>query len=190
MKQYKIAIVGSGIIGMTCALYLAKLSNIQITLYGKFPKHSEYKTTAILKTSFNLLKQIIDINEDDKTIHKVKKFKIIDQISNRKKRLDFDSSELDIDTFAYNIKDSLLSDKLINQIKKSKNIIHINEVIRSINTNLQEAIIDYEGNAVGVIYAQVKTVGGKRVIGQQLAVGMKEVNDYWKSCNGPGGSCN
>ena len=51
-------------------------------------------------------------------------------------------------------------------------------------------IIDYEGNAVGVIYAQVKTVGGKRVIGQQLAVGMKEVNDYWKSCNGPGGSCN
>ena len=51
-------------------------------------------------------------------------------------------------------------------------------------------IIDYEGNAVGVIYAQVQTVGGKRVIGQQLAVGMKEVNDYWKTCNGPGGSCN
>jgi S1-C subfamily serine protease len=51
-------------------------------------------------------------------------------------------------------------------------------------------IIDYEGNAVGVIYAQVQTIGGKRVIGQQLAVGMKEVNDYWKICNGPGGSCN
>ncbi|MEC7880761.1 MAG: serine protease [Chloroflexota bacterium] len=51
-------------------------------------------------------------------------------------------------------------------------------------------IIDYEGNVVGVIYAQVQTIGGKRVIGQQLAVGMKEVNDYWKICNGPGGSCN
>lgn len=145
MKQYKIAIVGSGIIGMTCALQLAKLSNFQITLYGKFPKHSEYKTTAILQTSFNLLKQIINIHEDDKTIQKLKKFKIIDQISNREKILDFDSSELDIDSFAYNIKDSLLSDKLINQIKKSKNIVHVNEFIRSINTNLEEVIIDYEG---------------------------------------------
>ena len=146
MKQYNIAIVGSGIIGMTCALHLSKLNNIQITLYGKFPKHSEFKTTAILKTSFNLLKQIIDINENDATIQKLKKFKIIDQISKRQKILDFDSSELDIDSFAYNIKDSVLSEKLINQIKKSKNIIHVNEFIRSINTNLQEAIIDYDGN--------------------------------------------
>ena len=146
MKQYNIAIVGSGIIGMTCALHLSKLNNIQITLYGKFPKHSEFKTTAILKTSFNLLKQIIDINENDATIQKLKKFKIIDQISKRQKILDFDSSELDIDSFAYNIKDSVLSEKLINQIKKSKNIIHVDEFIRSINTNLQEAIIDYDGN--------------------------------------------
>jgi len=146
MKQYNIAIVGSGIIGMTCALHLSKLNNIQITLYGIFPKHSEFKTTAILKTSFNLLKQIIDINENDATIQKLKKFKIIDQISKRQKILDFDSSELDIDSFAYNIKDSVLSEKLINQIKKSKNIIHVNEFIRSINTNLQEAIIDYDGN--------------------------------------------
>ena len=51
-------------------------------------------------------------------------------------------------------------------------------------------IIDYEGNVVGVIYAQVQSVGGKRVIGQQLAVGMKEVNSYWESCKGDGGACN
>ena len=51
-------------------------------------------------------------------------------------------------------------------------------------------IIDYEGNVVGVIYAQVQSVGGKRVIGQQLAVGMKEVDSYWKSCKGAGGACN
>ena len=50
-------------------------------------------------------------------------------------------------------------------------------------------IIDYEGNVVGVIYAQVQSVGGKRVIGQQLAVGMKEVDSYWKSCKGAGGAC-
>ena len=145
MKQYKVAIVGSGIIGMTCALYLSKLNNIQITLYGKFPKHSTYKTTAILKTSINLFKSIININEDDKNIQKLKKFKIIDQLRSHEKILDFDCSELEMDCFAYNIKDTLLSDKLISQIKKSKNIIHIDEFINSINNNLQEVIIDYKG---------------------------------------------
>ena len=50
-------------------------------------------------------------------------------------------------------------------------------------------IIDYEGNVVGVIYAQVQSVGGKRIIGQQLAVGIEKLDSYWESCNGIGGSC-
>ncbi len=50
-------------------------------------------------------------------------------------------------------------------------------------------IIDYEGNVLGVIFAQVQSVGGSRVIGQQLAVGSSKVNIMWSNCIGVGGAC-
>ena len=58
MNNYKIAVIGSGIIGMTCALQLSKLNNVNVTLFGKEPQYSKHKTTAILQTSFNILGMI------------------------------------------------------------------------------------------------------------------------------------
>ena len=40
-------------------------------------------------------------------------------------------------------------------------------------------IIDYEGNVVGVVFAQVQSTGGSRVIGTQLAISMREVEVVW-----------
>ena len=50
-------------------------------------------------------------------------------------------------------------------------------------------IIDYEGNVLGVIFAQVQSVGGSRVIGQQLAVGSSKLDAMWSNCTGIGGAC-
>tara|TARA_Y100001954_G_scaffold238647_1_gene307325 strand:+ start:1239 stop:2243 length:1005 start_codon:yes stop_codon:yes gene_type:complete len=50
-------------------------------------------------------------------------------------------------------------------------------------------IIDYEGNVLGVIFAQVQSVGGSRVIGQQLAIGSSKLNTMWSNCIGVGGAC-
>ena len=50
-------------------------------------------------------------------------------------------------------------------------------------------IIDYEGNVLGVIFAQVQSAGGSRVIGQQLAVGSSKLDTMWSNCIGVGGSC-
>ena len=50
-------------------------------------------------------------------------------------------------------------------------------------------IIDYDGNVLGVIFAQVQSVGGSRVIGQQLAVGSSKLDTMWSNCIGVGGSC-
>ena len=61
MQKYKIAIVGSGIIGMTLALQLSTIHHINITLFGKQPKYSEFKTTAILATSFDIYKRLLDL---------------------------------------------------------------------------------------------------------------------------------
>ena len=40
-------------------------------------------------------------------------------------------------------------------------------------------IIDYEGNVVGIVFAQVQSTGGSRVIGTQLAISMREVEVVW-----------
>ena len=40
-------------------------------------------------------------------------------------------------------------------------------------------LIDYEGNVVGVVFAQVHSTGGSRVIGTQLAISMREVEVVW-----------
>ena len=50
-------------------------------------------------------------------------------------------------------------------------------------------IIDYDGNVLGVIFAQVQSVGGRRVIGQQLAVGSSKLDAMWLNCIGVGGAC-
>ena len=50
-------------------------------------------------------------------------------------------------------------------------------------------IIDYDGNVLGVIFAQVQSVGGSRVIGQQLAVGSSKLDTMWSNCIGVGGAC-
>ena len=50
-------------------------------------------------------------------------------------------------------------------------------------------IIDYDGNVLGVIFAQVQSVGGRRVIGQQLAVGSSKLDTMWSNCIGVGGAC-
>ena len=85
MQKYKIAIVGSGIIGMTLALQLSAIDHINITLFGKKPKYSEFKTTAILATSFDIYKRLLDLNELHPQISKLKKFKIIDELKTKKK---------------------------------------------------------------------------------------------------------
>ena len=89
MNNYKIAVIGSGIIGMTCALQLSKLNNVNVTLFGKEPQYSKHKTTAILQTSFNIFQDLISLKENDKIISALIKFKIIESIFQTQKRRKF-----------------------------------------------------------------------------------------------------
>ncbi|MBA4715046.1 MAG: trypsin-like peptidase domain-containing protein [Dehalococcoidia bacterium] len=50
-------------------------------------------------------------------------------------------------------------------------------------------IIDYNGNVLGVIFAQVQSVGGSRVIGQQLAIGSSKLDFFWSNCISTTGAC-
>ena len=142
MQKYKIAIVGSGIIGMTLALQLSAINYINITLFGKQPKYSEFKTTAILATSFDIYKRLLDLNESHPQISKLKKFKIIDELKTKKKIIDFDAAEIDLDSFAYNIRDNFLADRLHKEIKNNTSIIFKNEFIEGLQDNLNKTILN------------------------------------------------
>ena len=142
MQKYKIAIVGSGIIGMTLALQLSTINHINITLFGKKPKYSEFKTTAILATSFDIYKRLLDLNKSHPQISKLKKFKIIDELKTKKKIIDFDATEINLDSFAYNIRDNFLADKLHKEIKNNDSIIFKNEFIEGLEDNLSKTILN------------------------------------------------
>jgi len=147
MQKYKIAIVGSGIIGMTLALQLSAINHINITLFGKKPKYSQFKTTAILATSFDIYKRLLNLNESHPQISKLKKFKIIDELKIKKKIIDFDSAEIDLDSFAYNVRDNFLADKLHKEIKNNASIIFKNEFIEGLEDNLDKTILNTSDGA-------------------------------------------
>ena len=147
MQKYKIAIVGSGIIGMTLALQLSAIKHINITLFGKKPKYSQYKTTAILATSFDIYKRLLDLNESHPQISKLKKFKIIDELKIKKKVIDFDSAEIDLDSFAYNVRDNFLADRLHKEIKNNASIVFKNEFIEGLEENLSKTILNTSDGA-------------------------------------------
>ena len=142
MQKYNIAIVGSGIIGMTLALQLSTINHINITLFGKKPKYSEFKTTAILATSFDIYKRLLDLNKSHPQISKLKKFKIIDELKTKKKIIDFDATEINLDSFAYNIRDNFLADRLHKEIKNNDSIIFKNEFIEGLEDNLSKTILN------------------------------------------------
>ena len=147
MQKYKIAIVGSGIIGMTLALQLSAIDHINITLFGKKPKYSEFKTTAILATSFDIYKRLLDLNESHSQISKLKKFKIIDELKTKKKIIDFDAEEINLDSFAYNIRDNFLADRLYKEIKNNDSIIFKGEFIEGLEDNLNSTILNTSDGA-------------------------------------------
>jgi len=142
MQKYNIAIVGSGIIGMTLALQLSTINHINITLFGKKPKYSEFKTTAILATSFDIYKRLLDLNKSHPQISKLKKFKIIDELKTKKKIIDFDAREINLDSFAYNIRDNFLADRLHKEIKNNDSIIFKNEFIEGLEDNLSKTTLN------------------------------------------------
>ncbi len=147
MQKYKIAIVGSGIIGMTLALQLSTINHINITLFGKKPKYSEFKTTAILATSFDIYERLLGLDKSQPQISKLKKFKIIDELKTKKKIIDFDAEEINLDSFAYNIRDNFLADRLYKEIKNNDSIIFKDEFIEGLEDNLNSTILNTSDGA-------------------------------------------
>ena len=147
MQKYKIAIVGSGIIGMTLALQLSTINHINITLFGKKPKYSEFKTTAILATSFDIYERLLGLDKSQPQISKLKKFKIIDELKTKKKIIDFYAEEINLDSFAYNIRDNFLADRLYKEIKNNDSIIFKGEFIEGLEDNLNSTILNTSDGA-------------------------------------------
>ena len=142
MQNYNIAIIGSGIIGMTLALQLSSIEHLNITLYGKKPKYSQFKTTAILATSFDIYEQTLGLSRSDPQISKLKKFKIIDELKSKQKIIDFDATEINLNSFAYNIRDNYLAERLYAEIKKNDSITCKNEFVRGVGDGLGKTILN------------------------------------------------
>ena len=167
MQNYNIAIIGSGIIGMTLALQLSSIEHINITLYGKKPKYSQFKTTAILATSFDIYEQLLGLSGSDPQISKLKKFKIIDELKPKQKIIDFDATEINLNSFAYNIRDNYLAERLHTEIKNNDSIICKNEFVRGLEDSLSKTILNTSDGAIE--YDLVIGADGRNSIIRELA---------------------
>ncbi len=148
MQNYNIAIVGTGIIGMSLALQLSTIDHINITLYGKKPIYSPFKTTAILSTSFGIYERLLGLSKLDAKISQLKRFKIIDELKAKEKIIDFDSSEINLNCFAYNIKDSYLANELHKEIKKRDSIICKNEFVKGLEDSLSKTVLNTSSGSI------------------------------------------
>ena len=167
MQNYKIAIVGSGIIGMTLALQLSAINHINITLFGKKPKYSEFKTTAILATSFDIYQQLLGLTVPHPQISELKKFKIIDELKPKKKIIDFDATEINLNSFAYNIRDNYLANRLYEEVKNNNSITYKSEFIKGLEDGLDKTIL-YTSHG-SVEYDLVIGADGRNSVIRQLA---------------------
>ncbi|MFQ3361363.1 MAG: FAD-dependent monooxygenase [Alphaproteobacteria bacterium] len=140
-EDSNIAIVGCGIIGLTCALLLSKLNIGQITIFGHYPDYNKNKTTALLESSYNLYKNLNIFNEKNTNLYELKELKIHDRILDNKKCLNFKATEINRECFAYNIEDNLLSKMLRKKIVNDKNIIHIDLGVEKIEYSDGENIL-------------------------------------------------
>ena len=140
-KNSNIAIVGCGIIGLTCALLLSKLNIGIITIFGSYPKYNKNKTTALLDSSYNLYRNLNIFNQNNNNLYELRELKIHDRILNSGKHLNFKASEINRECFAYNIEDNMLSKLLIKKIINDKNIIHIDQNVKEITYTGDENIL-------------------------------------------------
>tara|TARA_Y100000590_G_scaffold470506_2_gene665817 strand:+ start:3701 stop:4864 length:1164 start_codon:yes stop_codon:yes gene_type:complete len=166
-KITEIAIIGSGIIGMTCALVLSNIKNIKVTLYGKTTYPSPYKTTAILKTSFDIYQKLGLLNETNDEITKLTEFIIMDQTSGNNRLLNFKSKELNLDCFAYNIRDIDLCRILNDKIQEKENIQLNKEFVTHIQNDINEILVKTKNTEES--YKLIVGADGKNSISRKFA---------------------
>lgn len=143
-----ICIIGGGLVGLSAALKLAQ-SGTNITLCAPKETYKDTRTTAFLMQTVNFFKELGLWDELEQKAFPLKTMRIVDGTNRliRAPQTDFRASEIDLDAFGYNLKNSDTLKALNEIIETYDNIRVIEGVTKSVETkDSKEHLIVQNGN--------------------------------------------
>ncbi|MTH97148.1 UbiH/UbiF family hydroxylase [Roseibium sp. RKSG952] len=143
IESVDVCVVGAGPSGLSAALVFAK-QGFSTALIAPEVNHADGRTTALLQASIDLLDQIGVWDGLVLKTAPLARMRMIDDTGRlvRAPEVTFDSVELELDAFGYNILNTDLNAALEDEISKSDNILYINEIASSFNLGSECALIE------------------------------------------------
>jgi 2-octaprenyl-6-methoxyphenol hydroxylase len=146
----EVAVVGGGAAGLVAALALA--ANGAETILAAPPPLADRRTTALLDGSVEVLKALGVWSALAPAAAPLKRLRLVDATQRilRAPELVFDSAELGLEAFGYNVENSELRTQLIAACRKAKNLHIVEAAVTALELGKDGAALKYDGGEARV----------------------------------------
>lgn len=162
-----ICIIGGGLVGLTAALKLAQ-SGANVTLCAPKEPLKDTRTTALLMQTVTFFQELELWAQLENKAFPLKTMRIVDGTQRliRAPQTDFKASEIDLEAFGFNIKNSDILTALKTAIENHKNILRIEGAVKEIllEENKELLIVQTENEILRIKAGFVVGADGKNSI--------------------------
>ncbi|MEP3047775.1 MAG: UbiH/UbiF family hydroxylase [Roseibium sp.] len=173
-EMYDVAVVGGGPAGRIAALVLAD-KGLSVVLFAPAAIQTDGRTTALWQQSLDLLRNIGVWADLKASAAPLEKMRMIDATSRliRAPEVTFDSSELGIETFGFNMLNSALNVILENTCANAINITCITEPASHVQFGSDYAYISTESGRTVKAQLAVAADGRRSLLRETAGIGVK-----------------
>ena len=142
-----ICIIGGGMAGLAATLKLAQMS-AEVTLCAPKQMSSDKRTTALLMQTVAFFKELGIWSKIEQKAFPLKTMRIIDGTNRliRTPQTDFKASEIELEAFGYNVKNSDILEIMENEIKEYSNITQIEGIVETIEATDNRELVTIKTN--------------------------------------------
>ena len=142
-----ICIIGGGMAGLTATLKLAQTGS-KVTLCAPKQMGNDKRTTALLMQTVAFFEDLGLWSKIKKKAFPLKTMRIVDGTNRliRTPQTDFKASEIELEAFGYNVKNSDIFEIIENEIKEYSNITRVEGTVETIETAENRELITVKTN--------------------------------------------
>lgn len=175
IKFADIAVVGSGPAGHVAAFQMARLG-FRCVLIGPDHPGNDGRTTALLGSSVAYLEKLGIWGGVKAKGQALRAMRLIDDTGRlfRAPSVEFDSSEIGLEAFGYNIGNNLLVEALHSSLSEAKNLIQVKDFARHVDLNEDHASIHLENGDVWQVKLAIAADGRKSKVKEAAGIEMRK----------------